>query len=105
MVELLIVLAVVAIVAAVSVPAILFARERSRQSQCQARLMQLSVAVHAYHDDFNVFPAASVWRPGPLSSLALHATERIDIVTYDNWALTLLPYLGQQTLAQRWQKD
>jgi prepilin-type processing-associated H-X9-DG protein len=65
----------------------------------------LGLALDTYHDNFNCYPAAAVWRPGPLGSLALHTTRRIDIVTYDNWALSLLPYLNQQSLATRWRQD
>lgn len=104
-IELAAIIAAIGIIAAVAVPAIQAGRERSRKSSCQHRLSQLCAAMNAYHDSFNVFPSASVWKPGPLGSLALHATDRIDIVTYDNWALNLLPYLDQQPLAARWRHD
>ncbi|HEY4260890.1 MAG TPA: DUF1559 domain-containing protein, partial [Schlesneria sp.] len=104
-IELIAILALVSLLAALSVPAILSARERSRLSTCQSRLSQLGLALNAYHDNFNCYPAAAVWRPGPLGSLALHTTRRIDIVTYENWALCLLPYLDQQSLAKKWRQD
>ncbi|MDB5342945.1 MAG: hypothetical protein JWP89_1322 [Schlesneria sp.] len=104
-VEFLICVVVVALLVAVGVPAIQNARQSARTSQCRQRLAQIGMGLDGYHAAHGKFPAAAVWKPGPLSSLALHATKRIDIVTYDNWALSLLPYLDQTAIANQWNQD
>lgn len=103
--EVLVGVIVIALLIAIGVPAILSARESARASQCRAHLTQIGVGLDSYHATYGKFPAAAIWQSGPLSSLALHATKRIDIVTYDNWALALLPHIDQTLLASQRQPD
>lgn len=79
-IELAVVLAVLAVLVALLLPAIQRSRESARQQQCKSRLKQLGLALHNYHDTFNLFP------PGYVMS--------VDGVYHGwGWELMLTPYL------------
>lgn len=59
LVELLVALAVIGILIALLMPAVQSARAAARRVQCQSRMHQLGLALHNYHDTFQVFPAGS----------------------------------------------
>ncbi len=67
LVEVLVVLAIVGMVAAVLLPAVQAGREASRRAQCAGRLRQVGLALVQYESLRGVFPAAlpGLRFPGP----------------------------------------
>jgi type II secretory pathway pseudopilin PulG len=81
---LLVVLAILAVVMALLLPAVQRAREAASRVACANNLHQIGLAFHMYHDTYGYLP------PNRLSDM--HAT----------WAVLILPYLEQNNLYSQW---
>jgi prepilin-type N-terminal cleavage/methylation domain-containing protein len=90
LIELLVVIAIIAVLVAMLLPAVQQAREAARRSQCKNNLKQLGLALHTYHDTFNVFPPSAIWGWYAPSAGASTVVQR----NY-SWIVMLLPYLDQ----------
>jgi prepilin-type N-terminal cleavage/methylation domain-containing protein len=86
LIELLVVIAIIAILIALLLPAVQQAREAARRTQCKNNIKQLGLALHNYHDTFNMFPPNIT--DNVYSSLSKHAS----------WMAFILPYIDQAPL-------
>jgi prepilin-type N-terminal cleavage/methylation domain-containing protein/prepilin-type processing-associated H-X9-DG protein len=92
LIELLVVIAIIAVLIALLLPAVQMAREAARRTQCRNNLKQIGLALHNYHDVFNMFPGwVSRWFTG--------------VTGGGNWChggysinASLLPYLEQASI-------
>jgi hypothetical protein len=63
----------------------------SRRSQCSEHLKRVGVALHEYHEAHRQFPAPAI--------VAIDRTKLL------SWRVTILPYLGYQSLYNRFHLD
>ena len=91
LIELLVVIAIIAILIALLLPAVQQAREAARRTQCKNNLKQFGLALHNYHDTFNVLPAR---QSGPGNQGTANAANRGRFSAH----VPLLPYMEQKNV-------
>ena len=84
LVELLVAIAIIGILIALLLPAVQTAREASRQARCGNNLKQLGLAVHNFHDTYEMLPPAR-YRDN-----------------YPSWFALILPYMEAASQYQLW---
>ena len=90
LIELLVVIAIIAVLVALLLPAVQQAREAARRSQCRNNLKQIGIAIHNYHEVFNLMPIGYV-----------DTATVTNAATQDggwSWAAQILPQLDQGAL-------
>lgn len=98
LIELLIVVALVGVLAALGLPALQASREAARRTQCANHLKQIGVALHQYHHFKNCLPPGSfvelqtLLPPGTPLNVNLPGNRKGSILVH------LLPFIEQQAL-------
>src|SRR5260221_11183827 len=89
LIDLLVVIAISAVLVALLLPAVQQAREAARRSQCKKNLKQMGLAIANYESAFTVYPFG---KGGPYPA--------VQAPVYARWSMhsMLLPYLDQAPL-------
>jgi prepilin-type N-terminal cleavage/methylation domain-containing protein/prepilin-type processing-associated H-X9-DG protein len=94
-IELIVAITIIAILLAVTLPAIHSARESARRLQCQNNLRQILVATESHHTAHNALP--SLYNGTALS----YPLGEWDLFHMHSWRVPLLPYLEQTPLKEQ----
>ncbi len=93
LVELLVVIAIVGVMLGLMMPATQSMREVARRSQCENNLLELSLALAAYHDAQGAYPVGTLNPMGPI--------ESVEVGYHHDWLAALLPQLELASLSEK----
>jgi prepilin-type N-terminal cleavage/methylation domain-containing protein len=105
LVEVLVVIAILATLVGLLLPAVQQARTSARRMACQSDLRQIGLALHGYQDTRRAFPfAAGRPRPGTVEHLETSGETGIDYVRPQSWAIAILPFIEEGVLGAMYER-
>ncbi|KAA1258464.1 putative major pilin subunit [Rubripirellula obstinata] len=96
LVELLVVVGIIGILVAITLPAVQSAREAARRTDCGNRIRQLALATQLHHDAVGHFPPAR-YQPRPGDPEELQCGENSP-----TWLTLVMPFIEQADLGDQW---
>jgi type II secretory pathway pseudopilin PulG len=99
MIELVVVIGIIGLLAALLLPAVQAARESARATQCFNNLRQLGIAFHNYHDAHSCLPPGVIWNGGPGEPLG---GGEVAVGPFDRVAIGYSPAKGADRLLANW---
>ena len=84
MTELLVSIGIIALLLALFLPAVQYARESARMTQCRSKLRQIGVALHNYESIHGMFPPCSI-RSLPWHVLITPQIDRAELLQQVDW--------------------
>ena len=99
LVELLVVVAIIAVLIGLLLPAVQRVREAANRMQCLNNLKQVGIALHGYHDAYQTFPHAYDSRALFVDPSHIFTTvARSGFIVTKSWATLILPFIEQGNL-------
>lgn len=102
LVEMLVVIAIIAVLTGLLLPAVQQVRAATAMSKCKNNLRQIGIALHQYHNVNHMFPAGFVsTRPGVAGSTTWCNSGPSNDAQGPPWTVMVLPYLEQTQMYAR----